>query len=74
MRIRRVAVGRLCGSSLDMDASSSEVVDEASKGRQIVGGSDRPGNESTRTLTTGSIFALAARTKAERRRGRSAVE
>ena len=56
VRIRPASSGRLRGSRALIAAKSSRVVDEAGSGKQRVGGSDKPGKESRRILTTGSIL------------------
>lgn len=58
VRIRRVVFGRLGGSRFAIVASSSVVVDDAGRGRHSVGGSERPGKVSNKTLTTGSMIAV----------------
>lgn len=58
VRIRRVVFGRLCGSRFAIVVSSSLVVEDAGRGRHSVGGNERPGKVSKRTLTTGSMIAV----------------
>lgn len=55
VRIKRVVFGKLGGRIPVMHASKSAVVEDAGKGRHRVGGSDRPGKVSRRTLTTGPM-------------------
>ena len=52
----RVLAGRLAGSTCRMEENRSARVADAGKGMHSVGGSDRPGKESNRTLTTGSML------------------
>jgi hypothetical protein len=56
VRTRRVFAGRLAGSTCLMEENSSARVVDAGKGRHSVGGSDRPGKESNKILTTGSML------------------
>jgi hypothetical protein len=53
---RRVESSNLRGSRSATVANSSSVVAESGVGRQSVGGSDKPGKESSRTLMTGAIM------------------
>lgn len=61
VRMRRVLVGNCVGRTcrIEVNRSASDV--DAGKGRHSVGGSDRPGKESNRTLTTGSILRQQGR-------------
>jgi hypothetical protein len=51
-----VVFDRLSGSSPETVFQSSSVVEDADKGRQTVGGRDKPGKETSKTLMMGAIL------------------
>ena len=70
---RRVVNGRVSGSTFVISLSNSPVVVDAGRGKQTVGGSDRPGKVSSRTLIVAAIPASAFSLSSRRGKGKVRV-